>query len=152
MSDQSRHCDAVLEARLRDVPVPRGLIERLRRIAGPPTDESDDALRDVPVPAGLLERLRRTAVRPSRARWRRFAMAAVLMFALWIAYAGVLVAAVGMFSAHPPSLPDPEGEAWQVGRLPPPRLTPRDVEQGAFPSRLPPRRLPGAPDRGPNSW
>ncbi len=56
MSDQGP--DNWISAELRRVPLPEGLLERLRAIARESDDELDACLRDVPVPAGLVGRLK----------------------------------------------------------------------------------------------
>ncbi len=50
--------DPNLDAQLRAVPLPAGLVERLRQIALADDQDFDLALREVRVPAGLLDRLR----------------------------------------------------------------------------------------------
>ena len=50
--------DPNLDAQLRAVPLPEGLVERLRQTALADDDGLDAALREVPLPAGLLDRLR----------------------------------------------------------------------------------------------
>ena len=50
--------DPNLDAQLRAVPLPEGLVERLRQTALADDDGLDAALRELPLPAGLLDRLR----------------------------------------------------------------------------------------------
>jgi Ca-activated chloride channel family protein len=50
--------DAHIDAKLRAVPLPDGLAERLRAIPLADDEDLDAALRNCPAPAGLLERLR----------------------------------------------------------------------------------------------
>lgn len=50
--------DAGLDAALRHVPVPAGLVSRLRGVVATDDDSLDAVLQDVPVPAGLCDRLR----------------------------------------------------------------------------------------------
>ena len=50
--------DSKLDARLRAVPLPEGLIQRLRQTALADDDGLDAALGELPLPAGLVERLR----------------------------------------------------------------------------------------------
>jgi Ca-activated chloride channel family protein len=50
--------DPKLDARLRAVPLPEGLIQRLRQVALADDDGLDAALTELPLPAGLLGRLR----------------------------------------------------------------------------------------------
>jgi len=51
--------NAEQDAELRAVPLPEGLLERLRRTALADDDGLDAAIRDVPLPAGFAHRLRR---------------------------------------------------------------------------------------------
>jgi Ca-activated chloride channel homolog len=50
--------DPQLDAALRNVPLPEGLLDRLRAVALTDDDDIDAAVRDVPVPRGLLKSLR----------------------------------------------------------------------------------------------
>ena len=50
--------DPKLDARLRAVPLPEGLIQRLRQVALADDDGLDAALTELPLPAGLVARLR----------------------------------------------------------------------------------------------
>ena len=50
--------DPQLDAQLRDVPLPAGMIERLKASLAPTDAELDDRLRQVELPAGLLSQLR----------------------------------------------------------------------------------------------
>ena len=52
--------DPWLDARLRNVPLPVGMLQRLSELANPADEELDAALRDVPLPAGLCQRLDRS--------------------------------------------------------------------------------------------
>lgn len=106
-----------LDARLRNVPVPPGLSERLRNIVKPTEQEVDKLARAVPIPAGLRERLAEVAadevldsrlrdvpvprslrgklrvipqLRPHR-RIERYAVAASLLLLIGGAYMGLLV-------------------------------------------------------------
>jgi len=58
MSSPDANFDAALEAELRAVPLPAGLLVRLRRAVVADDAGLDAALREVPVPAGLLSSLR----------------------------------------------------------------------------------------------
>jgi Ca-activated chloride channel family protein len=49
--------DRWINAELRRIPLPEGLLERLRAIAQNSDEELDTVIRDVPVPAGLMGRL-----------------------------------------------------------------------------------------------
>lgn len=97
--------DPLLDAKLRDVPLPEDLLARLRTASVPDDDELDeairdvpvssdftqrlqarldesildDALRDVPVPGDLLARLHVIPESRAPAGWRRLALAACLM-------------------------------------------------------------------------
>ncbi|MCO6453904.1 MAG: VWA domain-containing protein [Pirellulaceae bacterium] len=110
-----------LDARLRNVPIPPGLSERLRSIAEPTEQELDELARAVPIPAGLRERLGEAAadevldsrlrdvlvprsllgrlrviphLRPHR-RIQRYAVAASLLLLIGGAYTGLLVGIAG---------------------------------------------------------
>ncbi len=50
--------DPNIDARLRAVPLPEGLVERLRKTALADDDGLDAVLRDVPIPARMQETLR----------------------------------------------------------------------------------------------
>jgi Ca-activated chloride channel family protein len=117
--------DHQLDARLAQVPLPDGLLDRLRAVAVPSDEEIDrqlcdvdlpwglvarlntaveqevivEKLADVPVPATLLGRLRVVPYLRSRSRVGRFAVAASLMLALG---SGYLAALAGMLSALRP--------------------------------------------------
>lgn len=58
-SPESGPADDWLDRRLRDVPLPSGLLSRLTAIGEWSDEALDERLRDVPVPAGLLARLER---------------------------------------------------------------------------------------------
>ena len=60
------NADARQDAELRAVPVPQGILQRLRRTALVDDGRLDEAIRDLPVPAGLLERLRQIALLTDR--------------------------------------------------------------------------------------
>ena len=95
MSQPNYNLDDVLDAELRDVPLPEGFMERLRQAAL--TDEDlDAAVREVPVPSRLDDRLRRP-----RSLWRRSLqdrrrMRRVTQWA--VAMSLVLCVAVGCFA------------------------------------------------------
>lgn len=110
--------DAMLDDYLRDVPVPVGLVARLKQTAVPNDAELDELLRSPPMPDGLVDRLQaaiqdeildeslrqtkvpekllvrlRTIPRARRrSAWRRFAVAASLLVVLFSAYCGSLSA------------------------------------------------------------
>src|SRR5687767_80846 len=87
--------DARLDAQLRNVPVPDGLLDRLHGVADEWTDDRVDvALCNVPLPEGFFERLERCGPRRRTMRWRQLALAAsiVLAFGLWNAGAVAVVA------------------------------------------------------------
>ena len=87
--------NAWLDTRLRDVSVPAGLVERLRRLAVASDEELDAALREVPVPAGLLARVdRATRPRVSMARLAEMSLAASLLVAIGLCYLGVVAASL----------------------------------------------------------
>jgi Ca-activated chloride channel family protein len=94
--------DSWLDAELRNVALPPGLLERLRQVAAPSDEELDAALRDVPVPAGLSVRLRRIA----RGRLRlghlaQMAVAASLILGIGLSYVGAVIGLVTMASRGP---------------------------------------------------
>ncbi len=103
MSSPDYPTDAWLDARLREVPVPQGLLDRLVRVAAPDDHELDARLRDVPLPEGLLRRLRRTiSGRTRRLRMARWATAASIMLAVGTWYfAFVLSMVVSTVAARP---------------------------------------------------
>lgn len=108
--------DAVLDHRLRDVPVPVGLVARLQQVCLPDDDEIDEVLRSPPVPDGLvtrlqsaisdevlseqlrdvevpgelLTRLRTIPFQRERPTWKRLAMAASLLMFLFGTYCGAI--------------------------------------------------------------
>ena len=53
--------DFKLDAQLRDVPLPDGLLDRLMALPLAGDEDVDELLRDVAVPPGLLERLQAIA-------------------------------------------------------------------------------------------
>ncbi len=59
--------DEWVENQLRQVPVPGGLLKRLRTVALADDDALDAALRDVPMPAGLVQELAKLATYPDKA-------------------------------------------------------------------------------------
>lgn len=89
MSSQNPNSDAWLDAELRDVSLPVGLLERLRSIAVAGDEELDAAIRDVPVPVGLGSRLQRIWEAPVRlARLAPVATAASLLLVIGLSYVG----------------------------------------------------------------
>lgn len=106
--------DPWLDARLRNVPLPAGMLARLNQLAKEAAEDSgstegpriyrpnqpvplgpgitdaqmDASLREVPVPAGLCQRLERIALEPRRRfGGRQLALAASVLVAVGIAYA-----------------------------------------------------------------
>ena len=61
--------DPWLDARLRNVPLPIGMLGRLSQLANPPDEQLDAAVRDVPLPDGLAERLQQIAEMPRWQSW-----------------------------------------------------------------------------------
>ncbi len=136
-----------IDAQLRGVPVPDGLVKRLREVALADDAGLDDALRGVPLPSGLPERLRWSiatedpgldallrgvpvpyrvmcnlrATPGRRATFQRIAnwvVAATLMVAIGLSYLG---AAMGLLIAGLPVRPEPKPQlAWFIegGLLP----------------------------------
>ena len=91
MSSQDSNFDAWLDAELRDVSLPVGLLERLRSIAVAGDEELDAAIRDVPVPVGLGSRVQRIWEAPLRlARLGSLATAASLLIAIGLSYVGAM--------------------------------------------------------------
>ncbi len=99
--------DPWLDARLRNVPLPVGMLARLSQV-GVPTDEQLDAVvRDVPLPDGFCQRLQQIADLPQRrfdwapadwpavawtrrhVGWREVAIAASLLLAVGAGYLAV---------------------------------------------------------------
>ncbi len=78
--------DAWLEAQLKAVPLPEGLLERLRQIPLQADEGVDALLREVSIPEGLLARLRRLPIQrcwENRVyRWAT-AVSLLLIFGLW---------------------------------------------------------------------
>jgi len=88
--------DPWLDARLRDVPLPPGMMARLEQIAATSDDELDAIVRNVPVPSDLSMRLSRISrVRRQRFPWRELAVAAAVL----------LLVGVGLFNV-PVRLPE----------------------------------------------
>jgi len=88
--------DPWLDARLRDVPLPPGMMARLEQIAATSDDELDGMVRNVPVPSDLSMRLSRISrVRRQRFPWRELAVAATVL----------LLVGVGLFNV-PVRLPE----------------------------------------------
>ncbi len=73
------------------MPLPEGFLERLQQTAPWSDAELDMELAFVPVPPGVLSRLCRLTRRPQpQRRWERLALAASLMLAVGLSYAGVV--------------------------------------------------------------
>ena len=99
MSTSDSHSDAWLDAELRDVPLPPGLLDRLRQTARETVQLSDEnldaALRDVSMPLELHRRLEQMGRRMGQWTWiSRLAIAASLLLAVGVAVLGILVALV----------------------------------------------------------
>jgi Ca-activated chloride channel family protein len=98
MSSSDSPSDASLDAELRDVPIPPGLLGRLRQTAQETVEMSDEELdailRDVPMPLELRRRLEQMGRRMAQWTWvSRIAMAASLLLAVGLVF-GVLAAFV----------------------------------------------------------
>ncbi len=96
MSASDSRSDAWLDAELRNVPIPPGLLGRLRQTAQQTVEMSDEeldaALRDVPMPPQLRRRLEQMGRRMTQWTWiSRLAMAASLLLAVGVAIVGTLV-------------------------------------------------------------
>jgi Ca-activated chloride channel family protein len=99
MSTSDSHSDAWLDAELRDVPLPAGLLGRLHQTAEETVEMSDEeldaSLRDVPMPPQLRRRLEQIGRRMTQWTWiSRIAVAASLLLAVGVAVVGILVAFV----------------------------------------------------------
>ncbi len=106
MSTPDSNTDAWLDAELCNVPLPEGLLERLRRTAGLSDQELDAALCDVPVPSLLAQRLQRISARQNhRARFQHLAAAAVLLLAIGLSHLGLTLSFVASLrsGATPPT-------------------------------------------------
>ncbi|HEX4143853.1 MAG TPA: von Willebrand factor type A domain-containing protein [Pirellulales bacterium] len=72
--------DPWLDARLRDVPLPPGMLARLEQISSTSDDELDAIVSSMPVPRDLTARLSRIPrVRRSRLPWRELSLAAAVL-------------------------------------------------------------------------
>jgi len=90
MNPQDPKFDAWLDEQLRDVSLPVGMLNRLRRVALT-DDDLDEELRDVVMPVYLHRRLERIADRPIRAlRLADLALAASLVIGIGLSYAGAV--------------------------------------------------------------
>src|ERR1700722_18541793 len=58
--------DPWLDARLRNVPLPVGMLARLSQVGSPSDEQLDAVIRDVPVPEGLCQRLLQITDEPQR--------------------------------------------------------------------------------------
>ena len=97
-----------MDARLRDVPLPAGLADRLRGIAIAADDDLDAAIRDVALPAGLMGRLERVARSGNRlSRIVQWATAVSLAIGIGLSYAGAMICLLCAIYP-PPQLPRPE--------------------------------------------
>ena len=88
--------DPWLDARLRDVPLPPGMLARLEQIAATSDDQLDAMVRDVPAAAGLARRGCRgfLGVRRRRLPWRELSLAAAVLIAVGVGLLNVPVRAV----------------------------------------------------------
>ncbi len=95
MSENPNPSDPWLDARLRNVPLPVGLLRRLEQLADPEVLRMDRSLVDVPLPEGMLDRLRDISrLERQDSPWRRvwarpraaWAVAASLLLALGAGY------------------------------------------------------------------
>jgi hypothetical protein len=77
--------DPWLDARLRDVPLPPGMMARLEQIAATSDDELDALVRDVPVPPNVLGRASRISrVRRHRLPLRELSLAASVLIVIGV--------------------------------------------------------------------
>lgn len=96
MSYSSHESDAWLDAQLQEVPLPEGLLDRLRQVALWEEDALDAAIRDVPIPEGLLHQLYRLPRAHSwELRIQRWATAVGLFLAFGLWYFGLVISMVG---------------------------------------------------------
>lgn len=117
--------DQRLDAELRDISVPEDLVSRLRQsIADEVLDES---VRGVELPGGLLARLRLIATRRAETPMMRWAVAASLFFLIGGVY---LLAIAGLFAGMRPE--EPDDLVWQI-----PYEGPLDVEARVHPDSEP---------------
>jgi Ca-activated chloride channel homolog len=104
--------DADLDAAIRDVALPAGFARRLRLSLLAEDDALDAALRDVPLPAGFLRPVVRFARRQGRLRRvARWATAVSLLIAFGGPYVAAMILVV--MSAIGPSRPAPPPLAWR---------------------------------------
>ncbi len=81
--------DAEIDASLVDIAIPSGMMDRLH--AAVDDEMLDEAIRDVSVPTGLLTRLRVVPASRRRRRWPRVAVAASLFLLIGSAYLASLL-------------------------------------------------------------
>lgn len=99
--------DAWLDGRLREVPAPPGLWQRLRQIPVASDRELDAALRDVPVPRHLQARLERFGRRRARLmQVGQTALATSLVIAIGLCYVGAMLG-FGLTVYRLPGAPPP---------------------------------------------
>jgi Ca-activated chloride channel homolog len=99
--------DPWVDARLRNVPLPVGMLSRLSQIGNPSNDDVDAALREVPLPAGMLDRLQRIARTPRRrVAWRELSLAASVLLAVGVGY--ISLVASFLTSTYPPERREPQ--------------------------------------------
>lgn len=96
MASNHPYRESWLDAELRRVAPPAGLVGRLQRIPAADDEALDDLLRETPVPAGLIGRLRKipyfSAPRERLgARLQRQAVAASLVSMIWLSYAAAFL-------------------------------------------------------------
>ncbi|MHB1034258.1 MAG: vWA domain-containing protein [Pirellulales bacterium] len=134
MSSPRSQRDADLDAQLRSVSLPDGLLERLRHVGAREDQSLDAAVRDVPLPSGFLARLRQIGHRPRRKlRWQRLALAASLFLAAGLSYFGLLYGVMrpslpGELPSRLADTPDPAREQAKPARD---AATPEPLESGA---------------------
>lgn len=94
--------DEELDCRVQDVPIPLGFVQRIQRVVA--DDETDRQLRDVPLPPQVVARARTIPLHRRRSRIGRLALAASMLIAVG---AGYFSAVGGVLSVFQPTQPDP---------------------------------------------
>jgi len=148
MSSPDANLEAWLDAELRDVPLPAGLLARLQKVAELSDEELDADLQAVAIPAGLARRLERIGEREARRMGLyHVATAALLLVAVGLGYLGLTISFVA--SLRPSLPPAPQHLASQLKLKSSEELEPTELGDLAIaldldPETFPELRLPGA--------